>query len=103
MEALLKAMGQAGYDLGLAPGADIAAMDGEDIISALKLQEDQRAISGGASGAREGGRGFSPSPLALKHACYPPPPQPWSSGASDLPLSNLSGLGWQQTRCPCRS
>ena len=46
LERTLQALQSEGYDLG--PNAD--QIDGEAIITALKMQEDQRAISSGASG-----------------------------------------------------
>ena len=46
LEKLLAGLKDQGYDLG--PGG--AAIDGEAIISALKMQEDQRAILEGSAG-----------------------------------------------------
>ena len=46
LEKLLEALRDRGYDLG--PGG--AEIDGEAIITALKMQEDQRAILEGSAG-----------------------------------------------------
>ena len=46
LEKLLGALQEQGYDL----GPDAGAVDGEAIISALKMQEDQRAILEGSAG-----------------------------------------------------
>lgn len=47
LENTLKALQAEGYDLG--PGFE-QEIDGEAIIAALKMQEDQRAISQGSKG-----------------------------------------------------
>ena len=46
LEKTLQGLQAAGYDLGLTS----EQIDGEAIIAALKLQEDQRAVSEGAPG-----------------------------------------------------
>ena len=48
LEALLAALRAEGYDLGDASDN----LDGEVLITALKMQEDQRAVSQGAKGIR---------------------------------------------------
>ena len=47
LENTLAALRDEGYDLGQAAGQDI---DGEAIVAALKMQEDQRAVAEGVSG-----------------------------------------------------
>lgn len=47
LASLLARLRDEGYDLGELPEGEI---DGEAIITALKMQEDQRAISEGAKG-----------------------------------------------------
>lgn len=49
LEKLLEELQQQGYDLGEA-GQPGSAISGEAIINALRMQEDQRSISGGAAG-----------------------------------------------------
>lgn len=48
LEKLLEQLQQQGYDLGEAKSG--AGISGEAIINALRMQEDQRSISGGAAG-----------------------------------------------------
>ena len=53
LERLLEQLAAQGYDLGEAAaksGSGAAAFDGEALVNALRMQEDQRAISAGASG-----------------------------------------------------
>lgn len=49
---LLVQLQQQGYDLG--PGVGAGSVDGEAIISALKMQEEQRAIYEGKAGIEKG-------------------------------------------------
>ena len=49
LEKLLEELQQQGYDLGEA-GQPVSSISGEAIINALRMQEDQRSISGGAAG-----------------------------------------------------
>ena len=48
LENALRALQAGGYDLGLT-----GEIDGEAIITALKLQEDQRAVFEGAAGVQQ--------------------------------------------------
>lgn len=48
LEALLKGLAAQGYDLGAAGGG--SGIDGEAIITALKMQEEPRPIFEGAAG-----------------------------------------------------
>ncbi|KAK9915657.1 hypothetical protein WJX75_002261 [Coccomyxa subellipsoidea] len=56
LERMLEQLQEQGYDLGedVANGAKI---DGEAIVNALRLQEDQRSISKGAAGIKQAGAG----------------------------------------------
>ncbi|CAL8470018.1 g9560 [Coccomyxa elongata] len=56
LERMLEQLQEQGYDLGDAV-ADGAKIDGEAIVNALRLQEDQRAIFKGAAGIEQGGAG----------------------------------------------
>ncbi|GLC75961.1 Magnesium chelatase [Pleodorina starrii] len=56
LEALLSSLRQAGYDLGPDVPQDLTGM-GEALVSALKMQEDQRAILKGAAGMSTLGAG----------------------------------------------
>ena len=68
LERLLAALRAQGYDLG--PGGQ--DIDGEAVIAALKMQEDQRAILEGAQGiARRWGTRTSRLPAGMQ------PAQPW--------------------------
>lgn len=49
---LLEQLQQQGYDLG--PGVSPGSVDGEAIISALKMQEEQRAVYEGKAGIEKG-------------------------------------------------
>lgn len=49
---LLEQLQQQGYDLG--PGVTAGSVDGEAIVSALKMQEEQRAIYEGKAGIEKG-------------------------------------------------
>ena len=49
LEKLLEELQQQGYDLGEASRSG-SGISGEAIIDALRMQEDQRSISGGAAG-----------------------------------------------------
>lgn len=53
LERMLEQLQEQGYDLGDAV-ADGAKIDGEAIVNALRLQEDQRAIFKGAVGIEQG-------------------------------------------------
>ncbi len=53
LERMLDQLQEQGYDLGEAIGGG-AKIDGEAIVDALRLQEDQRSISKGAAGIEEG-------------------------------------------------
>jgi cobalamin biosynthesis Mg chelatase CobN len=50
LEALLASLHAEGYDLG--PAFDATALSGEALVTALKLQEDQRVISKGIKGGQ---------------------------------------------------
>ena len=52
LERLLEQLAAQGYDLGEAgaKSGGSAAFDGEALVKALRMQEDQRAISAGAAG-----------------------------------------------------
>ena len=59
LERMLEQLQEQGYDLGEA-SAGGAKIDGEAIVAALQLQEDQRAIFKGAAGIEQ-----ACAPLAL--------------------------------------
>jgi magnesium chelatase subunit H len=48
LERLLQQLQEQGYDLGQASKG--SAVDGEAIVNALRMQEDQRSIAKGAAG-----------------------------------------------------
>lgn len=50
LERMLEELQQQGYDLG--PAAQ-SGIDGEAIINALRMQDDQRSISAGAPGIEQ--------------------------------------------------
>ena len=50
LERMLEELQQQGYDLG--PAAQ-SGIDGEAIINALRMQDDQRSISAGAAGIEQ--------------------------------------------------
>ena len=59
LEALLGALRAAGYSLGEESGQSV---DGEAIVTALKMQEDQRAVFEGAAGIQRRYAYWTPQP-----------------------------------------